>query len=242
MMERIVQTWKYELDLERLLSRRLIQCGCAFHMRCGADGAHIYLEESGNGALADALSMLLCRDLMYFELAAMTDRMPLTLPEKQQALADALQTPCDDAPRIHAREMLAQYLETEICINLEGYLTFRMRGFLDEWQTLAEQAMAEQLLRREYSELLGVLGAFLETQPPRIGELSVCLHPDGSCTLTDDSDGRIDYVDGSEDGVVSLLVSMAPQRLIVYDLSGGSCRRLTDAIARVFAGRVRIYR
>ena len=63
----------------------------------------------------------------------------------------------------------------------------------------------------------------------------------GSCTLTDESDACIEYVDCSEEGILSLLVGMAPSRLTVYDLSGGSSG-LAETIARVFSGRVRIYR
>ena len=117
-------------------------------------------------------------------------------------------------------------------------MCFRMRAALADWQLCVERAAADQMLCREYTELMELLRS---VAPPRLGEVSVCLHPDGSCTLTDDSDACIEYVDCSEDGILSLLVGMSPSRLTVYDLSGGSSR-LPETIARVFAGRVRIYR
>ena len=71
-------------------------------------------------------------------------------------------------------------------------------------------------------------------------ELQLCLHADGSCTLTDDSEVRIEYVDCSPEGIVQLLVNMSPKKLIVYDLSNGK-NRLVDTLMRVFSGRIKVY-
>ena len=248
-----VCTLQYDIDLNGLLSRRLSQCGCV----CGLAAEGVTGEEPAAGErrvtvtlregesllrFAEALAMLLCRDLPYFELAAYTDALPLTLPEKRGTLRDALREvrTCEEPAQILGG--ITAYLLEERRVNLEGYLRFRMRDAVERWREAADRAAAERLLRREYAELLGTLGAYLQAQRPKAGELALCLHPDGSCTLTDDSDARIEYLDCSEDGVLSLLVGMAPARLTVYDLSGGAADRLTGALRRVFAGRVRIYR
>ncbi len=237
-------TQKYDVDIPRLLERRLAQCGAQYGV-LSADAGCVLLEVScadAADALAQALSLLLTRDLLPFELARMADPLPLSLAEKQEVVTSALHLARQEALPRGVRAALAQYLADWDEINLEGYLQFRMQDVLSFWQGLVERAAAEQLLCREYTELMGVLSAFVQLQQPRIGELSVCLNPDGSCTLTDDSDARIEYVDCSEDGIVGLLVSMAPARLTVYDLSGGRAKSLSEAIQKVFAGRVRIYR
>ena len=238
-----VCTQKYDIDLMRLMARRLEKCGSAYGLAEGMDGVTVTMRGAGaRQALSGVLAKVLCHDLQYFEMARMTDEMPLELAEKQAVLSDAIRDAREGETLESVRAVLEEYLGAASLLNLEGFLQFRMQEDLKRWELSVEHAAAQQLLSREYSEFLGALTAFAQLQDPQISELSVCLHPDGSCTLTDDSDTRIEYVDCSEDGILGLLVSMAPLRLTVYDLSEGSCRHLTETIAKVFAGKVKIYR
>lgn len=238
-----VSTNRYEIDLHALLVRRLVQCGCVYGMMDAGETIEITVQEGEQTKrLAKALALLLSRDLMQLELARYVDGLPIHLSEKQTVLTGTLQQMrSGQEPERIAMQMEAYLAQTKR-LNVEGYLLFRMRERLNYWQDQALHGANELMLRREYTELMGVLHTFVENQHPGIGELSICLNPDGSCTLTDDSDGRIEYVDCSEDGIISLLVGMAPTFLTVYDLTGGTGRKLTDAIRRVFAGRVKIFR
>ncbi len=243
MINCLIDTQKYDIDLEKLLSRRLSQCGCVCGVGANAGVVSVSVSEGEQlGRFADAMMLVLCRDLQYFELARMVDDLPLSLSEKQTALAGALEAAHGSERVFAVREALMEYLKTERYLNLEGFVRFRMQESVRFWRDCAERAATETVIRREYTELLGVLSAFVQLQAPRISELSICIHPDGSCTLTDDSDACIEYVDCSEDGIVSMLVGMAPARLTIYDLSGGSGKGLTEALRRVFAGRVKVYR
>lgn len=90
-------------------------------------------------------------------------------------------------------------------------------------------------------QFMDVLSEYVRSQPPKIRYISVILHPDGSCTLTDDSDSRIDCASCSDDSVLSLLISLAPERITVYDLSGNSDSLLSEALMRVFVDRVHFF-
>ena len=136
---------------------------------------------------------------------------------------------------------MEDYLATENEMNVEGYLRFRMREKLETWQLCVERAAADLMLCSEWGELMELLSALSRENGRHTGEISVCLNPDGSCTLTDDSDVRIEYVDCTDEGIVHLLMNMAPERLTVYDLSGGRSR-LAETLTHVFAGRVRVFR
>lgn len=242
MIVRTLHTQKYDVDLERLLARRLAQADCAFHTEPLPDGVAVSVQ--GRDALerlSAAVTALLCRDLQYFELAHMADALPLELPQKQEVLSDALERARCLERFDQARREVAEYLAAENEMNVEGYLRFRMRGLLEDWQLCVERAAADRLLCREWQELMALLSTLSPGPGRGAGEISVCLNPDGSCTLTDDSDVRIEYVDCSEDGIVRLLMGMAPQRLTVYDLTGGRSP-LADTLAHVFAGRVRVFR
>ncbi len=239
----VIDTKKYDIDLDRLLSRRLQQSGCNCTIMRGVDNVCVTVEDdSAIRRLSEALSMLLCRDLKHFELAKYVDTLPLTLPEKQAVLKSAVRwTRTNERLAQVCRELRAYLLESDT-LHLEGYMLFRMGACLSAWREGVQRAVEERLLTREYAELMSAMSEFVALKRPGIGELAVCIHPDGSCTLTDDSNARIEYVDCSDDGIVSLLVGMAPERLIVYDLSCGAGEPLANALKRVFAGRVRVYR
>ena len=239
----VIDTRKYDIDLDRLLTRRLQQSGCNCSVMHGLGGVSVTVDDDeAVRRLSEALAMLLLSDLQYFELAEYVDTMPLPIGEKQAVLQSALTwTRAHESRRKVCAELYA-YLLSERTLHLEGYVAFRMRECLAAWQEGARHAAEERLLAQEYTELMHAMSLFVACKQPGIGELSVCIHPDGSCTLTDDSNARIEYVDCSDDGIVSLLVGMAPARLTVYDLSCGAGEPLANALRRVFAGRVRIYR
>lgn len=238
-----IDTRKYDVDLHKLLTRRLQQSGCNCSVMQCPDGVCVTVDDDeAVRRLAEALAMLLCRDLQYFELAGYADMLPLELLDKQATLKGAIQwTRASERLRKVCDELYA-YLQTERTLHLEGYMRFRMGDQLAVWREGVERSAEERLLTREYAALMREMSLFVAQRRPGIGELAVCIHPDGSCTLTDDSNARIEYVDCSDDGIVSMLVGMAPARLIVYDLSCGAGEPLANALRRVFAGRVRIYR
>lgn len=242
MIVRTLHTQKYDVDLHRLLSRRLMQTDCAFAIEPVADGVAVSVQGAyAMEGLSAAVAALLCRDLQYFELAHIADALPLELAQKQEVLTEALQNARCQERFEEVRSGVQAYLETENEMNVEGYLRFRMQDSLELWQLCVERAAADQLLCHECAELMRLLSTLTDPPAAHIGELSVCLNPDGSCTLTDDSDVRIEYVDCSEEGILHLLMSMAPDRLTVYDLSGGRSS-LPETLACVFAGRIRLFR
>jgi len=241
--KRRIDIGEYEGDIHRLLERRLTQTGHAFTLTPeGQDVLVEVAEPGGLDALCVALALLLCRDLCQFELAKLTDRLPLTLPEKQAVLAEAIHCARKVERPGAVRRALRIYLEEQEELHLSGYMRFRMTDTVNAWRLCVQSATEELMLEKEYLELMGVLRAFVQVKPTRVREVSLLLHPDGSCTLTDDSDARIDYDASDPDRLVSLLVDLAPERLTVYDLSSERGNELTEMLARVFAGRVRFVR
>lgn len=238
-----ILTFEYDLPLSKLLDRRMRDLDNAYSLEAVPDGVLLKVRgESPERAAAYALSRVLGRDLRYFALAELTDALPLSLSEKQAVLSDAL-----DAASAHEEPAvliakLEDYLGAQHTVCLEGFLRFRMQEFLMLWEIAVEQAAANVLMQKEYGELMETLRRFAESRKSRVRSLSVCIHPDGTITLSDDGDVRIEYVDCAPDGILQLLVNMAPGKLIVYDLSGDEKNRLTEAIVKVFGDRVKLYR
>ena len=99
----------------------------------------------------------------------------------------------------------------------------------------------ELMGKKEYGEAADVLRLLLNARPPRCPSLRLCLHGDGLCSLTDGEELRMEYVDETGEGIISLLIGMAPARLFVYDLSGGARTELVHALTEIFSGRVCLY-
>ncbi len=238
-----ILTYEYDLPLLKLMDRRMSELDCAYALEEIPDGVVLKIRgEAPEQAAADALLSVLGRDLRFFALAEFADALPLTLSEKQSVLRDALENASHREELSVLKEKLVGYLATHRTLVLEGFLHFRMQEFLMLWELAVEQAAARVLMNKEYGELIEALKRFVDGRMSRVDALSVCIHADGTITLTDDNDVHIEYVDCAPDGILNLLVNMAPMRLTVYDLSGKEKNRLTEAILRVFGDRVKLYR
>ena len=238
-----ILTYEYDLPILKLLNRRMSVQDCAYELAAIPDGAVLKIRSRRPAAVAaDALATVLGRDLRYFALAEFTDALPLSLSEKQNVLSEALNAACCREERGILEKKLAEYLSAHRTLVLEGFLRFRMQEFLMLWELAVDQAAAKVLMQKEYGELIEALKRFVEGRTSRVAAISVCIHADGTITLSDDNDVHIEYVDCAPDGILNLLVNMAPGKLVVYDLSGNEKNRLTEAILRVFGDRVKLYR
>ena len=238
----IIQTMEYDVDLGALLEERLRRIGAPCALSAALGGVGVRMEgRQGLHALAKALSGVLVQDLAPFEVAAMADETPLGLEDRRQVLSRAVDAACKREDLSETAARLGEYLREEGKLCLEGFLRFRMRSTLLFWRLCVEDAFSGVLLEKEYGEAADVLRLLLNARPPRCPSLRLCLHGDGLCSLTDGEELRMEYVDESGEGIISLLIGMAPARLIVYDLSNGARQELVKALTEIFSGRVCLY-
>lgn len=238
-----VGTGKYEADIGQLLNRRLGQEGGLTARSLGRGGAEAGISgPEGFRAWCRALSDVLTMDLSQFELAYMVNELPVSLEEKKAILPEAIRLSRRRCAREKVQEMLEEYFGSHDHLVLEGFMAFRMKECKQEWERCVIRAADELLLNVEYMELMQALAAFVRLRAPRMREVYVILNPDGSCTLTDEEELRIDYERCTTDGIMSILVGLAPERITVYDLSGGRSAGLGESLTRIFEGRVRFFR
>ena len=236
-----VLTMEYDLPLKKLLERRLKEQETDFVLSPCENGVRIRFRSREENAVFEALTRILCRDIQYFVLAKMTDVLPLSLSEKQEVLTDALCAARAGEERAFVTERVKAHLREETVLCLEGFLQFRLQAVVMLWELCVEEAAASVLMRKEYSELMRVLHSYVQGRPARIQKLRLCIRTDGSCLISDESGISVEYVDCSPDGLVSLLVSMAPNQLIIYDQSDGVFSSLPETLRRIFSGRVQVY-
>ena len=238
----IIQTMEYDVDLEELLSARLSEGGAPYALSVALGGVGVRMEgRQGLLALSQALGTVLVHDLVTFEVAAMADETPLALDDRRQLLRRAVAAARQKEDLSETVARLSGYLQEEGKLCLEGFLRFRMPETLLFWRLCVEEAFSGLLLEKEYSEAAEVLRLLLNERPPRCPALRLCLHGDGLCSLSDGAELRMEYVDESGEGIISLLIGMAPARLVVYDLSGGARKELVKALTEIFSGRVCLY-
>ncbi len=245
MAVRTVGTYEYDADIPRLIRRRIKKSG-GFLTLHEIDGKHTASADLETEQEADiwctAVAEVLLYDIAHFELARLVNDLPISLEQKKLVLPEAIKSARSIGTlQTLKREIAAHYEENDHLV-LEGYVRFRMKDVQKAWELTVIRTTEELLIKNEYLELMSVLSAFVQLQPPRVKDVSVILNPDGSCTLTDDMNSRVDYDKCTGDGVVSILVGLAPERITVYDLSGGKSTMLAEILIRVFEDRVRFFK
>ena len=238
-------TCEYDLDIGKLMERRLSGNG-ADTQKINANARDVRFEIEDEQALEQwcaSVGQLVSKDIAQLAIADKVNDLPINLAEKQMVLIEAIKlSRKSDRDGNSIASAVREYFRTQDALNLEGFLRFRIKDVQQAWDMCVLHAAEELLLKREYLELIRVLNAFVQLQKPKIKEAFVILNPDGSCTLSDDLDARVNYGDAESDGVVSALVCLAPENITVYDLSCGKASMLADVLLRVFEDRVKYYK
>ncbi|MFZ5815491.1 MAG: putative sporulation protein YtxC [Bacillota bacterium] len=147
---------------------------------------------------------------------------------------------------------LRDYLDTADELVIEGFVTFRLREWVEELEDAVDRAVDEFLMEREYREFIRLLKYFVDVQEPRIDHVHVLLRRGGSFKLIDDDGGAIksesleefvvEMVDSEvnyEDLLISALITLAPRSLTVHlPNRGGERDEAVETITGVFGDRV----
>ncbi len=148
---------------------------------------------------------------------------------------------------------LRDYFDSADELVLEGFVTFRLREYLDELEDAVDRAVDEFLMEREYREFIRLLKYFVDVQEPRIDHVHVLLRHGGSFKLVDDDGGAIrsesleefvvEMVDSEvnyEDLLISALITLAPRSLTVHYQTSSERDESLETIMGVFGDRVRL--
>ncbi len=239
----LVCTYEYDLDLENLFSNRLQRKECHISFRSAADKRSLKIEcpDDELVILCGILSEILMLDLRYIEITRMVEAFGAA-PESKREI---IRTACANAVRLMDFEStstrLENYLSHESTLVLEGFLHYMMQDHMQTWYACVDAAIDEVLLRDEYMELVRLLKAFVSIPSDDIGSVNLILQPDGSCTLTDACELRVDCSPGSEDEMLELMIDIAPERITVYDLSMGVFSEFKKKLKRIFGERVEVF-
>jgi putative sporulation protein YtxC len=173
----------------------------------------------------------------------------------QKKLQESSQNFFDTVIRLRRRNLitrkLTDFLNQSNHIILEGFVTFRMKEYVKELEEIMDWAVRQYLIEKEYQEFIKLLTCFVRMQKPKFHCVHVIAEKDSSFSVYDENMDRIsekwfsewdnEQMDGSikeEDLLISFLISAAPEKIIVHNVSDIGNRELLETISRVFSGRV----
>lgn len=148
----------------------------------------------------------------------------------------------------HVFIALYEYLTASDILSIEGFLRFRLKGYLVRLRNAVYRAIDRFLLDQQRTEFIELLRYFAEVQRPRTASVTVIRNRDGYLRFYDalggliDTDGLLegvdDLVDGdfsAEDVLIGLLIAVAPARVLIC-MRGA--RLLFENTVSVFRGRI----
>jgi putative sporulation protein YtxC len=146
---------------------------------------------------------------------------------------------------------LLDYLEAAGEVNLEGFIRFRLKDYLEELEEAVDHAIDDFLLEREYREFVRLLRYFVDAQTPRMGVAHVVFGRDGHFRIFDEGAREVEsqalrqFVVETlesdvayEDLLVSALITLAPRSVRVHDRFGEADRESVETVTEVFEGRI----
>jgi putative sporulation protein YtxC len=148
-------------------------------------------------------------------------------------------------------ERLLDYLEQAEELNLEGFVRFRLKDYMEELEDAVDRAMDDFLLEREYEEFVRLLRYFVDVQEPKMGLAHVVVLPDGRFRIFNEVGDEVEsqvlrqfvveMLDADiayEDLMVSALITLAPRAILLHDRSGQQASESVETVSAVFQGRI----
>lgn len=135
-------------------------------------------------------------------------------------------------------------------LNLEGFINFRLQDYQRELKKAVDGAVESYLAEKEYRELIRMLRYFLEMEEPKIELIHLSVDKKGQFHVTDQHSQQIDPQDWEEltmeeqeegdyeDLLVSMLVTVAPRRIMVHQNVLPRYPRTVETLRRIFDQRL----
>lgn len=180
-------------------------------------------------------------DNNYFEISGV---------DKSQIVSELLK--CVNTKTIASR--IYKFILENMHIHLGGFVFFRMKDYLTDFEDEIDYAIDEHIRRKKYREFVEFLKFFVEIQDSEFDEINVVIDRYGDYTLKDGNGNKInkELLDSThceisimeDDNYILLndLVSLAPKHIVVHCSIESELSRKTQAIIEIFGSKVDICR
>lgn len=137
-------------------------------------------------------------------------------------------------------------------INVDGFLTFRMRKLRKEIEEVIEKVIEMYMVEKEYNEFVKLLKYFVNIQECKIEEVNIIINEDNKYKV-EDKEGRDLYKDflkeltgdekdlevNIEDILISGLITSSPENIVIHGKENCNNKEFLKTIENVFGNKVR---
>ncbi len=151
--------------------------------------------------------------------------------------------------KIHQR--LLKHINDSEMIIIEGFINFCLPDYLKEISIAVDLATEELKSEQEYNEFVKLLRYFVDTQVPKSKEVNLLLANSGIFYLWDENGDVIEdqhmdyYLDdilfddiNLDDILISILITIAPRRIILHNIIGQLKNEAVEVIRKVFKDKI----
>lgn len=146
---------------------------------------------------------------------------------------------------------LLEYFAENDTIILEGFINFRLRGYLKDLRHVVDEAVNELLVRREKEEFTRLLQYYIDMQRPKTSCVHVVFQEDNGYKLFDHNKQIIKHyynrLMGKElqnrmvddgDILISILIKLAPSKIIIHKLNTVAHADLIITLQGIFKNKI----
>ena len=145
-------------------------------------------------------------------------------------------------------------LEDTNFINIDGFLTFRLKDINKYLSSIIELSLEEYLLNKDKDEFINVLKYFIDIQESKIDLVIVNILEDSSFMLYDKNGNQIDNINNEEimrlvieenmnyeDYLISTLLAICPKKIEILDSLNNELSQLSiKTIQSIFEDKVSV--
>jgi len=148
-------------------------------------------------------------------------------------------------------DKIAQCIDENREININGFMTFRMKELKDDLEAIIDKIVEKYMVEKEYNEFIKLLKYFVEIQESKIDLMNIEIGVDGKYTIRnkngDDiteklfselNDLRYRENTNDEDILISLLITNSPEKIVIHCAENCRNGELIDTVKKVFTNRV----
>lgn len=146
---------------------------------------------------------------------------------------------------------LIDFLEENPTINIEGFVNFRLRNYLDDLYEIIDRVIEEYVMEKEYKEFIKLLKYFVNIQESKIELINIVVDKRGEYHFFDEYNKLInnEYIRGliadlvdnnlnNDDMLVSALITIAPKKIVFHFVGNVKNTEIIETIKNIFDGRV----
>ncbi|OPJ55767.1 putative sporulation protein YtxC [Alkalithermobacter paradoxus] len=149
---------------------------------------------------------------------------------------------------------LQEYLSTNDYININGFLRFRLKDFVDYVIEISDRGLEKYLVERDYKEFIQLLKYFVEIQEEKEDILKIHIEKEGIFKLYDkynrplENNYTKDIISlalrenmNYEDFLISALITICPREIWICDeMKNNTSKEIIDTIEAIFDNKVKV--